>query len=87
MHYETIRFEQENDVAVVTLNRPEVMNALNTQMRAEITHAVRDASKSARVIVLTGEGRAFCSGQDLGRRRRCRDRRSRTHRCAMNMNR
>ncbi|WP_226553265.1 enoyl-CoA hydratase-related protein [Celeribacter naphthalenivorans] len=66
MHYETIRFEQTHDVAVVTLNRPEVMNALNTQMRAEITHAVRDASKSARVIVLTGEGRAFCSGQDLG---------------------
>ena len=66
MQYDTIRFEQADDIAVVTLNRPEVMNALNTQMRAEITHAVRDAAKSARVVVLTGEGRAFCSGQDLG---------------------
>ncbi|MBU1279142.1 MAG: enoyl-CoA hydratase/isomerase family protein, partial [Alphaproteobacteria bacterium] len=56
MQYDTIRFEQADDIAVVTLNRPEVMNALNTQMRAEITHAVRDAAKSARVVVLTGEG-------------------------------
>nr|WP_319246503.1 enoyl-CoA hydratase-related protein [uncultured Celeribacter sp.] len=66
MQYETIRFELENDIAVVTLNRPKVMNALNTQMRAEITHAVRDAASEARVIVLTGEGLGFCSGQDLG---------------------
>lgn len=66
MQYETIRFTLENDIATITLNRPEVMNALNTQMRAEVTHAVQDAAKTARVIVLTGEGRAFCSGQDLG---------------------
>ena len=44
------------------------MNALNTQMRAEITHAVGTAGREARVVVLTGEGRAFCSGQDLGDR-------------------
>ncbi|TNE62895.1 MAG: 2-(1,2-epoxy-1,2-dihydrophenyl)acetyl-CoA isomerase [Rhodobacteraceae bacterium] len=66
MQYETIRFTLENNIATVTLNRPAVKNALNTQMRAEITHAVRDAGRSARVIVLTGEGNAFCSGQDLG---------------------
>lgn len=66
MHYETIRLTHEAGVATVTLTRPDVMNALNTQMRAEITHAVRDAAREARVIVLTGEGRAFCSGQDLG---------------------
>ncbi|PZX14680.1 enoyl-CoA hydratase-related protein [Celeribacter halophilus] len=66
MQYETIRYTEDNNIAVVTLNRPEVLNALNTQMRAEITYAVRDAAKTARVIVLTGEGRAFCSGQDLG---------------------
>jgi 2-(1,2-epoxy-1,2-dihydrophenyl)acetyl-CoA isomerase len=48
------------------MRRPDVMNALNTQMRAEILHAVRDAERTARCIVLTGEGRAFCSGQDLG---------------------
>ena len=68
MNYQTIRLRHQDGVAVITLNRPEVMNALNTQMRAEILHAVRDAERSARVIVLTGEGRAFCSGQDLGDR-------------------
>ena len=42
------------------------MNALNTQMRAELTDAVVQAGKVARVVVLTGNGSAFCSGQDLG---------------------
>ncbi|AXI54626.1 1,2-epoxyphenylacetyl-CoA isomerase (plasmid) [Pseudoseohaeicola sp. NH-UV-7] len=68
MEYQTITLEIENDAAVVTLNRPDVMNALNTQMRAEITHAVQTAGAEARVVVLTGAGRAFCSGQDLGDR-------------------
>ncbi|MGP1358021.1 enoyl-CoA hydratase-related protein [Roseicyclus sp.] len=68
MDYETITREDEGGVAVVTLRRPEVMNALNTQMRAEITHAVGTAGTQVRVVVLTGEGRAFCSGQDLGDR-------------------
>ncbi|TNF23380.1 MAG: 2-(1,2-epoxy-1,2-dihydrophenyl)acetyl-CoA isomerase [Rhodobacteraceae bacterium] len=66
MDYETIRYEIADDIAVVTLNRPEVMNALNTQMRAEITHAVRAAGEAARVVVMTGAGESFCSGQDLG---------------------
>lgn len=52
-------------VATITLNRPEVMNALNRGLRAELTAALR-AAHSARVIVLTGAGRAFCSGQGLG---------------------
>lgn len=66
MIYETIRYSFDDGVAVLTLNRPNVMNALNTQMRAELTHALRAAAVVARVIVLTGEGRAFCAGQDLG---------------------
>ena len=66
MIYETITCEINDDIAVVTLNRPDVMNALNKQMRAEITHAVRESGGIARVVVLTGAGRAFCSGQDLG---------------------
>lgn len=68
MDYDTIKLSIENGVARVVLNRPDKMNALTTQMRAEITHAVKDASNKARVIVMTGEGRAFCSGQDLGDR-------------------
>lgn len=70
MDYQTLTVAEEGGIAVITLNRPEVMNALNTQMRAEITHAVTAAGHSARVVVLTGSGRAFCSGQDLGDRAR-----------------
>ena len=66
MDYQAIRLNIRNAVAVITLNRPDMMNALNTQMRAEITHAVKAAEQDARVIVLTGAGKAFCSGQDLG---------------------
>ncbi|EKE43683.1 enoyl-CoA hydratase [Oceaniovalibus guishaninsula JLT2003] len=66
MEYQTIRLTDLDGIARIALNRPDVMNALSTQMRAEITHAVKDASARSRVIVLTGEGRAFCSGQDLG---------------------
>lgn len=68
MTYQTIRLDISEDSAVLTLNRPDVMNALNTQMRAEITDAVKRAGDEARVLVLTGEGKAFCSGQDLGDR-------------------
>ncbi|SHH78549.1 enoyl-CoA hydratase-related protein [Marivita hallyeonensis] len=68
MDYDTITFDITDDIATVTLNRPEVMNALNTQMRAEITDAVLTAGKTARVVVLTGAGKSFCSGQDLGDR-------------------
>ncbi|MGB3406918.1 MAG: enoyl-CoA hydratase-related protein [Jannaschia sp.] len=53
---------------MLTLNRPDVMNALSTQMRAEILHAVKDAERTARVLVMTGKGKCFCSGQDLGDR-------------------
>ncbi|CTQ34249.1 enoyl-CoA hydratase-related protein [Jannaschia rubra] len=66
MNYQTITLEEEDGTAVLTLSRPDVMNALSTQMRAEILHAVRAAEGSARALVLTGAGRAFCSGQDLG---------------------
>jgi 2-(1,2-epoxy-1,2-dihydrophenyl)acetyl-CoA isomerase len=66
MTYETILFDLTDGMAVLTLNRPDVMNALNSRMRAELLHALRAASGEARVVVLTGVGRAFCSGQDLG---------------------
>ncbi|MFD2738659.1 enoyl-CoA hydratase-related protein [Sulfitobacter aestuarii] len=66
MQYETLTYQVSDAVAVITLNRAERMNALSSQMRAEITHAVTQGGKEARVVVLTGAGRAFCSGQDLG---------------------
>ena len=66
MNYETIRCAVREDICIITLNRPQVMNALNAQMRAELLHAIRTDATRARVMVLTGSGRAFCSGQDLG---------------------
>lgn len=69
MDYRTIRVAQEGGVATIALNRPEVMNALDGQMRAELRHAVTIAGQGARAVVLTGTGRAFCAGQDLGQAR------------------
>ncbi|MEM9637351.1 MAG: enoyl-CoA hydratase-related protein [Pseudomonadota bacterium] len=68
MDYQTLTYTLQDGVATITLNRPEKMNALSTQMRAEISYAVSEAGKVARVVVITGAGKAFCSGQDLGDR-------------------
>ena len=65
MNYQTILVAEENGIGTITLNRPEVMNALSRQMRLEMTQALRGLHSSARCIVITGTGRAFCSGQDL----------------------
>lgn len=66
MEFDTITLAEAGGIATITLNRPEVMNALSSRMRAELLAAMRMAEARARVIVLTGAGRAFCSGQDLG---------------------
>ncbi len=65
MDHQTITVAEAGGVATITLNRPEVMNALSSQMRGEMLAAIRDVQGRARCIVLTGAGRAFCSGQDL----------------------
>ncbi|SFS75020.1 Enoyl-CoA hydratase [Sulfitobacter marinus] len=66
MDYQTLTYDVTDGLAIITLNRADKMNALTTQMRAEIEHAFTQAGKQARCVVLTGAGRAFCSGQDLG---------------------
>ncbi|MEM9576134.1 MAG: enoyl-CoA hydratase-related protein [Pseudomonadota bacterium] len=68
MEYHTLTYALADGVAIITLNRPEKMNALTTQMRAELSYVVTEAGKTARCVVLTGAGTAFCSGQDLGDR-------------------
>ena len=68
MEYQALTYEVTDGVAVITLNRPDVMNALDTQMRAELLHAIKASYDTARVVVMTGAGQAFCSGQDLGER-------------------
>lgn len=70
MIFDTITYALDDDgVALITLNRPDVMNALTQQMRAEIREAVTQGGREGKCVVLTGAGeRAFCSGQDLGDR-------------------
>ncbi|MDD7969714.1 enoyl-CoA hydratase-related protein [Roseinatronobacter alkalisoli] len=67
MEYDTLTTSiDDKGIAIISMARPEMMNALNKQMRAELTNAIKTLSTQARVLVLTGTGRAFCSGQDLG---------------------
>ena len=66
MDYQTITYEVNDGMAVITMNRADKYNALTTQMRAEIEHAFTAGGREARVVVITGAGKAFCSGQDLG---------------------
>ncbi len=67
MTYQSLLVQQENRVATITLNRPDVRNAFNETTIAEITQVFRDIGKDAevRAIVLTGNGPAFCAGADL----------------------
>lgn len=67
MDYEQITREQRDDVVVLTLNRPEKMNAWTYRMSAELTHAIEDADADPAVgaVVVTGNGRAFCAGADI----------------------
>jgi 2-(1,2-epoxy-1,2-dihydrophenyl)acetyl-CoA isomerase len=69
MSYETILFEVDSGVARLTLNRPDKLNSFNVQMHGEVRKALDSIPGSgARVLVLTGAGRGFCAGQDLGDR-------------------
>lgn len=65
--YQYLLYRVEHGVATVTLNRPEVYNALNDEITFELQDAFKVIARDAhvRVVVLTGEGKAFCSGQDL----------------------
>ena len=67
MTYEMIRAERTGDVLVITLNRPERLNAAPPQLFDEISAAL-DNLDGARAVLITGEGRAFCSGADLAGR-------------------
>jgi 2-(1,2-epoxy-1,2-dihydrophenyl)acetyl-CoA isomerase len=69
MPYESILFSVDRGIARLTLNRPDKLNSFNTQMHAEVRAALAALGTSdARVLVLTGAGRGFCAGQDLGDR-------------------
>jgi len=65
--YETIRWTLAEGVGTITLDRPDSLNALNAAMRSELLAAVKAAGRddAVRCLVITGEGRGFCSGADL----------------------
>jgi enoyl-CoA hydratase/carnithine racemase len=65
--FETLRYEVKDRVATVTLDRPDKLNAFNTQMMAEIVTAFdrSDADDAVGCVLLTGAGRAFCAGADI----------------------
>lgn len=67
MNFEQVVYSKEEGVASITFNRPEVLNALNSQMMDEIVSALKDAQEDeeVRVVILTGAGKGFCSGADL----------------------
>jgi 2-(1,2-epoxy-1,2-dihydrophenyl)acetyl-CoA isomerase len=66
MKFEVIQFETRDSVAVITLNRPDKLNALTVEMGREVMHAIKAAvDAGARSMIITGAGRAFCAGGDL----------------------
>ena len=68
MSYETIIYEVENKVLTITLNRPDRLNAFTGGMMSDLIDAFdrADADDDVRVIIVTGAGRGFCAGADLG---------------------
>jgi enoyl-CoA hydratase/carnithine racemase len=65
--YQTIRYDTADGTAVITLSRPEKLNAFTNEMMAELLDALDrvDADDDVRALIVTGEGRAFCAGADL----------------------
>jgi 2-(1,2-epoxy-1,2-dihydrophenyl)acetyl-CoA isomerase len=68
MAYKTILLDTTDGIATLTLNRPEVLNAFNDVMAEEVIAALKQVERdnAARCLVLTGAGKGFCAGQDLG---------------------
>lgn len=71
MGYNTIEFSVADGVATLTLNRPDTLNSFNDEMHAEVRDALAKvkADDNVRCLLLTGNGRGFCAGQDLSDRR------------------
>jgi len=69
MSYETILYEEDGPTAIITLNRPDKLNSFNVQMHTDLADALSKVeSGAARSLLVTGAGRGFCAGQDLGDR-------------------
>ena len=69
--YETIRYEKEGKIGIVTINRPKALNALNGAVVSDLEALISEVEKDAElgVLILTGEGRSFVAGADIGEQR------------------
>ena len=67
MRFENIKFEHKNKIATITLNRPESLNAMNSDLRLEIVQAMEEVENNQDIcaVIFTGEGRAFSAGGDI----------------------
>ncbi len=67
MSYQELIYQVEGNVAVITLNRPDTLNALTMLTHVELMQAIEESNKDdkVRVIVLTGAGKGFCAGDDI----------------------
>jgi len=65
--FETVKFAVQDGIATISLNRPNRLNAINATLLRDLSEALRlaNGNDEAKVIILTGEGRAFCAGDDL----------------------
>ena len=67
MAYETVIYEKADGIAVIKLNRPRVLNAINVQLTRDFHQALAEAALDTEIkgVIIKGEGRAFCAGDDL----------------------
>ncbi len=67
---DTVLYEKNDNIVTITLNRPDSLNSINRQLRADLAEAITrfDEDSEARVAIVTGAGRAFCAGRDLKER-------------------
>ena len=66
--YQTVRYEKKDSIGIATINRPEALNALNSQVISDLEALISEVEKDTelRAFILTGEGRSFVAGADIG---------------------
>ena len=66
--YQTLRYEKQENIGILTINRPEALNALNSTVIGDLEQAITEGEKDAELgaLIITGEGRSFVAGADIG---------------------